>query len=144
MFIKVHSQCLNMNPPWCRWLSYLPFTQDTGVRVPVAELFVSCCTKNLTGKTWPLDNECVIFSFEFCSETHISPQWSILLFNKKYFMLTKRHLSMQIALCINQWYFPHIIMMLSQRNFFGDYVPPDYQLIDHYFLFSMINGNVNS
>ena len=25
--------------PWCRWLSYLPLTQDTGVRVPVAELF---------------------------------------------------------------------------------------------------------
>ena len=27
-------------PPWCRWLSYLPFTQDTRVRVPVAEFFV--------------------------------------------------------------------------------------------------------
>ena len=28
-----------MHPAWCRWLAYLPFTQDTGVRVPVPEFF---------------------------------------------------------------------------------------------------------
>ena len=26
-------------PIWCRWLAYLPLTQDTWVRVPVSELF---------------------------------------------------------------------------------------------------------
>ena len=27
------------NPIWCRWLAYLPLTQDTRVRVPVSEIF---------------------------------------------------------------------------------------------------------
>ena len=26
-------------PVWCRWLAYLPFTQDTRVRVPVREVY---------------------------------------------------------------------------------------------------------
>ena len=38
------------HPLWCRWLAYLPFTQDTRVRVPVRELlcFIEvCCNQYL-------------------------------------------------------------------------------------------------
>ena len=28
-----------MNPSWYRWLAHLTLTQETGVRVPVTELF---------------------------------------------------------------------------------------------------------
>ena len=31
----------SFHPMWCRWLSYLPFTQDTRVRVPASEWFYS-------------------------------------------------------------------------------------------------------
>ena len=33
-----------MNPSWYRWLAHLTLTQETGVRVPVTELFLSLPT----------------------------------------------------------------------------------------------------
>ena len=37
-FSIVEFSLMITSPVWCRWLAYLPFTQDTRVRVPVPEL----------------------------------------------------------------------------------------------------------